>query len=327
MAKQTVKKRSFPSIKISDIREGGFTKDLTGTDYTAERFTAVAAGVFDGIHLGHRAVIEKAVSVAENVENTSAAVFTFDTSTVTTKGDFGFILNREDKLAHLERLGAEYVYSPDFSLCREFSAERFVKEVLVGKMRARYVVCGEDFRFGRNASGNTELLKTLGGKLGFEVFTVPPIDDKNGERISSTLIRQLISEGNISRANGLLGYDYYFTLPVISGKKIGRTLGFPTINQPLENERAMPKFGVYSSIAEFDAREYKSITNIGVMPTVSDSEKVLAETYIISYEGELYGKNVKLSLKEFIRPELKLDSLDELKAQLKIDLNFRKDMI
>lgn len=323
----TAKKRSFPSIKISDIREGGFTKDLTGTEYTAERFTAVAAGVFDGIHLGHKAVIEKAVSLAENAENTSAAVFTFDTPTVTTKGGFGFILNREDKLAHLERLGAEYVYSPDFSLCREFSAERFVKEVLVGKMRARYVVCGEDFRFGRNASGNTELLKMLGGKLGFEVFTVSPIDDKNGERISSTLIRQLISEGNISRANGLLGYDYYFTLPVIGGKKIGRTLGFPTINQPLENERAMPKFGVYSSIAEFDGREYKSITNIGVKPSVSDSNKVLAETYIIGYEGELYGKNVKLSLKEFIRPELKLDSLDELKAQIKIDLNFRKDMI
>ncbi len=322
-----MKKRNFPYIKISDIREGGFTKDLTGTEYTAERFTAVAAGVFDGIHLGHRAVIEKAVSVAGKAENTSAAVFTFDTPTVTSKGGFGFILNHDDKLAELERLGADYVYSPDFSLCKELSAECFVREVLVGKMRARYIVCGEDFRFGRNASGNTELLKTLGKELGFDVITVPPINDVNGERISSTLIRRLISEGDISRANDLLGYDYYFTLPVVGGKRLGRTLGFPTINQPLESERAMPKFGVYASIAEFDGREYKGITNIGVKPTVSDSKKVLAETYIIGFEGELYGKNVKLSLKEFIRPELKLDSIDELKAQLKVDLNFRKDMI
>lgn len=327
MAKQTAKKPSFPSIKISDIREGGFTKDLTGTECIAERFTAVAAGVFDGVHLGHRAVIDKAVSVAGNADNTSAAVFTFDTPTVTTKGGIGFILNREDKLAELERLGAEYVYSPDFSLCRGLSAERFVREVLAARMRARYVVCGEDFRFGKNASGNTELLKKLGKELGFEAITVPSIDDKSGERISSTLIRQLISEGNISRVNGLLGYDYYFTLPVVGGRKIGRTLGFPTINQPLENERVMPRFGVYSSVAEFDGREYKSITNIGVKPTVSDSKRVLAETYIIGFEGELYGKNIKLSLKEFMRSELKLDSLDELKAQINKDLNFRKDMI
>lgn len=308
----------FQFIRTS---EGGFTIDLTGTNAVPESYTAVAAGLFDGVHLGHRAVIEKAASIARENTDISAAVFTFDTATVTSKGDgLGCILNREDKLSVLERFGAEYVYSPDFTEFREYSAERFVKEVLCERLKAKYVVCGTDFRFGKGASGDTKTLEMLGSEFGISVITVPPVSEENGRKISSTHIRELISDGHIVEANRLLGYDYFFRLPVISGNHIGRTIDFPTINQRLESERTLPKFGVYASRAEIDGKVYSGVTNIGVKPTVSDSGDVLAETYIIGFEGDLYGENVKLSLIDFIRPEVKFSGIDELKAQIKKDV-------
>lgn len=309
---------NFQFIRTS---EGGFTIDLTGTNAVPEGFTAVAAGLFDGVHLGHRAVIEKAASIARENTDISAAVFTFDTATVTSKGDgLGCILNREDKLSILGKLGAEYVYSPDFTEFREYSAERFVKEVLCERLKAKYVVCGTDFRFGKGASGDTKALEMLGSEFGISVITVPPVSEENGRKISSTHIRELISDGHIVEANRLLGYDYFFRLPVISGNHIGRTIDFPTINQRLESERTLPKFGVYASIIQIEDKFYHGVTNIGVKPTVTDSGDVLAETYIIGFEGDLYGENVKLSLIDFIRPEVKFSGIDELKAQIKKDV-------
>lgn len=317
------------NLRFTRISEGDFTIDLTGTAAVPDSYTAVAAGLFDGVHLGHRAVIGKAAEIARENKDISAAVFTFDTSTVTSKnsngGALGCILGREDKLSMLEQLGAEYVYSPDFLSFKEYTAERFVKEVLHEKMRAKYVVCGVDFHFGKGASGNAEILKRLGEECGITVITVPPVSEENGRKISSTHIRELISDGDISEANALLGYDYFFTLPVISGNRIGRTMDFPTINQRLGAERIMPRFGVYASRAEIGGNTYFGITNVGVKPTVSDRRDVLAETYIIGFDGDLYGENVKLSLVDFIRSERKFGGIDELKAQIKNDVNTVSD--
>ncbi len=319
MALRTQKQWNLRSTRIS---EGDFTIELIGTDTVPNSYTAVAAGLFDGVHLGHRAVIGKAAEITRENKDISAAVFTFDTATVTSKGGaLGCILGREDKLSMLGQLGAEYVYSPDFASFKEYTAERFVKEVLHEKMRAKYVVCGIDFRFGKGASGNAEILKKLGEECGITVITVPPVSEENGRKISSTHIRELISAGEISEANALLGYDYFFTLPVISGNRIGRTIDFPTINQRLGAERAMPRFGVYASKAEVGGKTYFGITNVGVKPTVSDSKDVLAETYMIGFDGDLYGERVRLSLVKFIRPERKFGGIAELKAQIKNDVN------
>ncbi|MGN1305255.1 MAG: riboflavin biosynthesis protein RibF [Oscillospiraceae bacterium] len=318
MALQTSKQWNFQFTRIS---EGDITIDITSTDAVINSQTAVAAGLFDGVHLGHRAVIDKAADIARENKDISAAVFTFDTATVTSKGDgLGCILNREDKLSMLEQLGAEYVYSPDFGSFKEYTAERFVREVLHEKMRAKYVVCGTDFRFGKNASGNVETLKALGKECGITVITVPPVSEKNGRKISSSHIRELISDGQIREVNALLGYEYFFTLPVISGNRIGRTIDFPTINQRLGTERILPKFGVYASRAKVGENTYFGVTNIGVKPTVSESGDVLAETYMIGFDGDIYGEKVKLSLAEFIRPEVKFGGIDELKAQINIDV-------
>ncbi len=286
-----------------------------------EGFTAAAVGLFDGVHLGHRAVISRAAEIAEECVGVSPAVFTFETDTVTSKGGgMECLLSKELKNEVIGSLGVEYIYSPDFMNFKNLSAEGFVELVLCGKMSARFVVCGEDFRFGRGASGDVHTLERLCMKKGIRVFTVPPVKGENGERISSTEIRELIRNGEISRANRLLGYKYFMRLPVVGGNHIGRTMDFPTINQQLPKGQVMPKFGVYASAVQVNEKMHRGVTNIGVKPTVSCGGLPLAETFIEDFEGDLYGERIRLSLVEFIRPERKFSGISELAEQIKTDV-------
>lgn len=287
-----------------------------------ENSTAVAMGLFDGVHFGHRSVIKRAVEIAEENIGIAPAVFTFETASVTSKGDNGveYLLSRELKHELIGRLGVKYIYSPDFMNFKNLSAEEFVELVLCDKLMARYVICGEDFRFGKNASGNVEILDKLCRKRGITVIIVPPVKEEGGVRISSTMIRNLVKEGRISEANKLLGARFQFRLPVMYGHQIGRTLDFPTINQYLKKRQVMPKYGVYASVAEFMGRVYPAVTNIGMKPTVANTEVPVAESYIVGFDGDLYGETVKISLVDFIRPEVKFDSLEQLKNQIAQDV-------
>lgn len=287
-----------------------------------ENSTAVAMGLFDGVHFGHRSVIKRAVEIAEENIGIAPAVFTFETASVTSKGDNGveYLLSRELKHELIGRLGVKYIYSPDFMNFKNLSAEEFVELVLCDKLMARYVICGEDFRFGKNASGNVEILDKLCRKRGITVIIVPPVKEEGGVRISSTMIRNLVKEGRISEANKLLGARFQFRLPVMYGHQIGRTLDFPTINQYLKKRQVMPKYGVYASVAEFMGRVYPAVTNIGMKPTVANTEVPVAESYIVGFDGDLYGETVKISLIDFIRPEVKFDSLEQLKNQIAQDV-------
>ena len=287
-----------------------------------ENSTAVAMGLFDGVHFGHRSVIKRAVEIAEENIGIAPAVFTFETASVTSKGDNGveYLLSRELKHELIGRLGVKYIYSPDFMNFKNLSAEEFVELVLCDKLMARYVICGEDFRFGKNASGNVEILDKLCRKRGITVIIVPPVKEEGGVRISSTMIRNLVKEGRISEANKLLGARFQFRLPVMYGHQIGRTLDFPTINQYLKKRQVMPKYGVYASVAEFMGRVYPAVTNIGMKPTVANTEVPVAESYIVGFDGDLYGETVKISLVDFIRPEIKFDSLEQLKNQIAQDV-------
>ena len=275
------------------------------------------------MHRGHGAVIRYAVDIANKDPGVEPAVFTFETDTVTSKGKNGvrYLLSSEVKREMIEAMGVKYFYSPSFMDFRDLSAEEFVDTVLQKKLKAEYVICGEDFRFGKGASGNADMLKRLCDKRGIKVCIVPPVaDEKMGQKISSTMIRELIEEGKIQEANELLGYSYCMKLPVAYGHQIGRTLDFPTINQYLDKNQVIPKLGVYASEAEFDGKIYKGVTNIGIKPTVANNDVPLAETYIIGFEGDLYGEMVKVSLIKFIRPERKFDGLDELKRQIAYDV-------
>ncbi len=295
--------------------------DLTGTNNTPENSTTVAIGLFDGLHHGHKAVIQKAVQTAKKSNNLSPAVFTFETDTVISKGESGIdcILSGELKRELIADMGIKYIYSPDFMNFRNLSADEFVELVLYDKLFAKYICCGEDFRFGKGASADINVLDKLCKKKGIEVITIKDVTESSGKRISSTMIRDMIKCGDIAKANMLLGYHYQIKMPVAYGKQLGRTIEFPTINQYFPQKQVVPRFGVYASLVELNGKIYKGLTNVGVKPTVQDSDLPLCETYIYGFDGNIYGEMVRLSLIEFIRPEKKFDSLTELSQQINED--------
>ncbi len=301
-------------------------KVITEQDFISSKKTAVALGVFDGIHRGHQDVVKKATNLKN--QGYSPAVFTFNTNTVTSKGNgkLDALISNELKYKKLEDLGVEYIYSPEFSAVRDLTAEKFVEKILVKKLNAGVVVCGENFRFGKGAfCGYKELSQICEG---YDIKTiVVPFTMYNGQPISSTEIRRLIKEGSIDIANFLLGYDFHFKGEVVHGNSIGRTISFPTINQHFERSQVIPRFGVYASITKIGDKEYNSITNIGVKPTVGNENAPLAETHIIDFDNDLYGEKLVVHLKRFIRPEQKFNGLDELKGQLIADTQKAKAIL
>ncbi|MBQ9375560.1 MAG: bifunctional riboflavin kinase/FAD synthetase [Ruminococcus sp.] len=287
--------------------------------------TAVALGLFDGVHSGHQAVISEAVGRGN--DKVKSAVFTFKTNTMTSKAHDGrmeMLLTDEVKQQHFEDLGVDYLFSPEFSKYKDMTDEEFVKNVLKDKLNACFAVCGEDFRFGRNAMGDAKRLKELGGKYGFEVCVLKHIT-LNGQEISSTKIRELIRSGEIAKANKMLGYNYGYKLPVEHGFELGRTWDFPTINQIIPKGIVLPKFGVYCTLVNVCGRLYKGVTNIGIKPTVKVEIAPLAETYIIDFNGDLYGKAIEIELCEFVRPEKSFDTFSQLREEIARNIEFAKD--
>ena len=294
--------------------------DITETGIVTNENTAVALGIFDGVHRGHRRVLEKAFEHSE----LGRAVFTFNTHTVDSKGkDYKMLITDSFKRKLLARAGADFLYSPDFYRLKMMPAEEFARDILKGALHAEVAVCGEKFRFGHNAEGDSEALIRFGRKYGFSVEIVERLDE-NGTRISSSLIRKLVSEGDIERANRLLGYSYGYCCEVIHGNEIGRTWDFPTINQQIPDGLVLPRFGVYVSCVHIGDRCYTGVTNIGIKPTVEKDIKPLAETFIVDYEGDLYGREIEIELFEFIRPERKFESFDDLRAEIKRNTEYAK---
>lgn len=269
---------------------------------------SLALGAFDGLHRGHMAVIHAAA--APGGENWESAVFTFENS----PSGNSAVSTRRDKEKLLEAAGIHRMYSMSFPQLKDLEAEHFVREVLFGACRAKRLCCGEDFRFGRGAAGDVSLLRRLCGEAGVELAVVPPVME-GGEKVSSTRIRAAVEAGEIPLANRLLGRPFGFSLEVIHGNHIGTGLGAPTINQAIPDHFVQPRFGVYASWARVGGRLFYGVTNIGVKPTVG-SDRVLAETWMPEFSGDLYGKRVRLYLLEFIRPEKKFASLGELKEEI-----------
>ncbi len=294
---------------------------ITENESICQNKTAVALGIFDGVHLGHQKVLKQAVEYSH--DNIKPAVFTFNTDSVTYKsnGRLEMLLTNKDKLEKFSEMGIEYSYSPEFYKLKDMSAQDFVRKVLKEKLNACCAVCGDDFHFGKNASADAGLLREIGRTYDIEVFAVKQLSVDH-EFISSTEIRKYIKQGKISKANKMLGYNYGYNLAVEHGYERGRTWNFPTINQTIPENLVLPKFGVYCSKAIIDGKEYMGVTNIGVKPTVEVDTKPLAETYIIDYEGDLYGQKIKLELCEFVRPEIKFDSFEELRAEIQRNTDF-----
>lgn len=271
---------------------------------------AIAIGSFDGIHLGHQAVINATIN-----SGYTPSVFTFsENPKKILTGETKYLSTKEDKENYLKNLEVEDLIEVDFSSISSYSPEEFFYKILLEKCGARLISCGDNFRFGSKASGDTALLAKLCEKENIKLVLCPAVKLAD-ELISSTKIREALGNGDTKKAEKMLGRPFGFTLKVKTGNKIGRTLGTPTINQHLPESFVLPKFGVYASLVEIDGNKHWGVTNIGTKPTVG-KYKPLAETWIGEFCGDLYGKKLHLEILEFIRAEQKFSSLEDLKAEI-----------
>lgn len=278
--------------------------------------TAVALGFFDGLHKGHQAVIGTVVDYARQ-HHVTPLVFTFFESPKTVlKGTQPEMLFTEaERLEQLEKMGISALYLEHFQSLRSMTAADFVCEFLRKKLKAEFVSCGFNYRFGAGGQGTAESLSVLCASCGMEMQRCEPIM-YGGQPVSSTRIRQALSIGDIETVNALLGYKYGFAEHVIHGNEIGRTLGTPTLNQVFPEKMFVPALGVYASVVTLQGKKYCGVTNIGWKPTVG-SDRLLAETWLTNYHGaSFYGETVDIRLVSFIRPERKFDGLDALKQEI-----------
>lgn len=272
----------------------------------------VALGKFEGLHEGHMLLIRKVTELAS--DNDMAGVVL----TVDVPCDKAINVAKE-RYDILEGSGVDYVveckFSPGFAA---LLPDEFVKNILVDKLDAKYVIIGKDFRYGNKRSGDYESMIESGKKYGFDVIVFDKLMIE-GNIVSSSLIRKLILEGDVCNVVKYMGRHYSVTGTVTHGKMLGRTIGFPTINIFPDKNKLLPKYGVYATYVIIDGIRYNSITNIGTNPTVSDGEEVIVETHIIEYAGDLYDQTVEVYFVKRIRDEKKFDSIDELKRQLNSD--------
>lgn len=294
----------------------------------------VALGFFDGVHLGHRAILNTAADLARR-RGCAAAAWMINGRT---RGQL--LTEHEEKLSLIASCGIDYAVTACFDDIRSMSGEEFVRDVLASSLGVSEVVCGFNFRFGKGAAWGAEELHELCEGEGIVQTTLPAVMC-DGESISSSRIRQLIAAGDVQLAERLLGRPYSLKLPVISGKMLGRRLGFPTANQLPPAHIMCPPRGVYATAVELKKpdgaiKTYPGCTNVGVCPTVTrdilkesgldtaaegaaTAERAIAETYIDGFDGDLYGEKVKVSFLKRIRGEEKFDGIEELTCQIKRD--------
>ncbi len=273
---------------------------------------AVALGLFDGMHIGHRAVISKVL----DADGLTATVLSFSDEKTLPK-NAARLQTLADRCDCIEKTGADELVLADFSAICTLSPAEFVKNVLKEQLHAALVSCGENFRFGSGGTGDVALLKTLCDAEGIRVIVAETVLCDH-EPVSSSRIRNALSYGDIPLANRLLGHPFSLGGTVEHGDGRGTALGFPTINLPLKPGFAVPQHGVYLSTVEVDGFVHSALTNIGVRPTFENNVP-LCETSIFDYSGDLYAKELRVSLVRFLREERTFSSENDLKRQLEID--------
>ncbi len=284
--------------------------------YQSDSPCVVAFGKFDGLHQGHQKLIRKAVSLAKSGQM-PCVVCAFD------MGAGDQLLTKEERRQMLEPWVDVLIYCPFTPGLKSQEAETFLKETVQQRLHAAYVVVGTDFRFGYQKGGDVRLLEEKAKQYGYE----PVVLEKEcyqGREISSTYIKEALSEGDISLANQLLGYAFGVSGEVEHGNRLGRSLGFPTCNVCWPQQKILPPRGVYLTRSCVDGLWYPGISNIGVKPTVSDENRNMVETYLFGYKDDAYGKTICVRLLRFVRPEQKFEDLSALQAQVDSDIKTGK---
>ncbi len=282
---------------------------------------SLALGYFDGVHRGHRKVIKKAVDYAK-IQGKKSAVITFKDHpccffyNVCPK----YILTRDERRNKIEELGIDFLYELSFDDIYKLNAREYLEDILIKNFSPIAISTGFNHHFGCKKSGDTEFLQQMSAVHNYIYFMSEPEKIK-GEIISSTAIRNLLSEGNIEEANKMLGYNFVIEGNVEYGEQLGRQIGFRTANLLYPPELIELPFGVYATNTIINGKSYKGITNFGIRPTVSTANHCTVETHILDFDKNIYGQKIRVEFLKMIRHEKKFSSIEELKNQIKDDIN------
>lgn len=293
-------------------------------EFHSDKKTILTLGTFDGVHIGHAAILKKLTQNTTDGKFESAVLTFFPHPRMVLQGksDLKLLNTIHEKIDLLEKIGIEnliiHPFDANFS---QLSAEEFVKTVLVDQLHIQKIIIGYDHRFGKNRTANIDDLTAFGLKYGFEVEQISA-QEINDISISSTKIRTALEDGEINLANEYLGYSYFLSGTVVKGKQLGRTIGFPTANIELEEEyKLVPKNGVYIVAAEIDGKSVYGMMNIGFNPTVQ-GEKRTIEVHFFDFDLDIYNRHIRVAILQRIRSEEKFESVEFLKIQLGKDKDF-----
>lgn len=287
---------------------------------TPPKETILTIGVFDGVHLGHQYLLRHLLMQAGE-RNLMSGVITFDRhpqTVLSPRRQLSWLTDLEDRTGLLRKLGVELIVVLPFTReLAQVSARDFAR-LLRKHLKMRRLVIGPDFALGKERQGDAPLLQTLGQEMGFSVEIVPPVV-LDGVVVSSTAIREALARGDMKWVGELEGRPFSLISQVVSGAERGRTLGFPTANLDTKPEQALPKDGVYVTIAHINREPIPSVTNIGTRPTFGGGKRIV-EVYLIGYQGQLYGQKLRIDFIDRLRDEKRFESAEELKAQIRADV-------
>ena len=294
------------------------TKNLD--HYQSEIPLALSIGIFDGVHVGHQAIITKLNAIAEK-KKLQSAILTFwphPRTVFDPEADLKFLNTIDEKIYLLEKRGVQNLFLKEFDEAfRNLTGEEFVKEILVKKLNVKHLIIGHDHTFGKNRSGNFTLLEEMSQDCGFTVEQVEAVD-YHDKHISSTQIRNALTEGNVKEANEMLGYVYSVSGIVVHGKKIGRTIGYPTANIAVNQQKLLPKKGAYIVDVFVADEHFKGMLSIGTNPTV-EGNALTVEVCILDFDADIYGQEISVNFREFLHEEIKFESLEKLIERLDED--------
>ena len=295
-------------------------------DYTSQKPLALSLGMFDGVHLGHKSIIDELLKIGSE-NNLETAILTFwphPRFIFNPNEDLKLLNTLEEKKFLMDKYGIDTLFLKEFDEeFRNLTGEEFVRQILIEKLNVKYLIIGYDHSFGKNKSGNFDLLEKLSKELDFEVEQMEAINIHENN-ISSTKVRNALLSGNIVEANEMLGYSYSVSGTVVHGKKIGRTIGYPTANIETDSIKLLPKKGAYIVEVFVKDQQYKGMLSIGTNPTVN-GEKLTVEVYILDFEGDIYDEKITVKFRDFLHDEIKFEGLEKLIERLDEDKKLTKE--
>ena len=294
-------------------------------EFKIEEHTAIAIGKFDGIHRGHRRLLQEIFRA--KALGLKTAVFTFDPSpAVFLRGtQVRELMTREEKRAQFAQMGVDYLVEYPFnSETAAVAPDDYVNHFLLQKMNASFIAAGEDVSYGHKGAGDAKLLQTIAGEHGVQVCIIPKLS-YNGREISSTYVREAVQAGNMELAEALMGQPFLVQGIVERGNQIGRTIGMPTVNVHPPMQKITPPNGVYFTTVRHGDRTYYGVTNVGFKPTVEQRRRLGVETFLFDFHEDIYDQEITVFLHHFKRPEMKFDSLGALQAAIAQNVEDARD--